>query len=102
MRIIKCGLNTAVRNDASKQFFKDLVGSVHDVKTAAHLLCKAWMLEKFQNNEPLPGGHGALASLFQNAIWTMTGSTSNPQRARLRALADTLFPPASRCLSSTG
>lgn len=93
MRIIKCGLNTAVRNDASKQFFKDLVGSVHDVKTAAHLLCKAWMLEKFQNNEPLPGGHGALASLFQNAIWTMTGSTSNPQRVRLRALADTLFPP---------
>jgi hypothetical protein len=56
MRIIKCGLNTAVHNDTSKQFFKDLVGFVHDVKTAAHLLCKAWLLEKFQNNEPLPGG----------------------------------------------
>ena len=91
MRIIKCGLNTAVRNDASKRFFMDLVGHVHDVKTAAYLLCKAWILERFNNNEPLPGGHGALASLSQNAILSITGSTSNPQRARLRALADTRY-----------
>jgi hypothetical protein len=102
MRIIKCGLNTAVRNDASKQFFKDLVGSVHDVKTAAHLLCKAWILERFRNNEPLPGGHGALASLFENAICAMTGSTSNPQRTRLRALANTLFPPGFQILPLKG
>jgi hypothetical protein len=102
MRIIKCGLNTVVRNEASKQFFKDLVGSVHDVKTAAHLLCKAWILERFRNNEPLPGGHGALASLFENAICAMTGSTSNPQRTRLRALANTLFPPGFQILPLKG
>ena len=92
MRVIKCGLNTVVCCDSSKAFFKDIVSRVHDAKIAAHLLCKAWILERFKNGDPLPPGQGALVSLFENAVWAITGSTSNPQRASLRTLCDTIFP----------
>ena len=92
MRVIKCGLGSVVRNQASKDFFQDVVARVHDAKIAAHLLCKAWILERFERGEALPAGQGALVSLFQNAVWAINGSTDNPQRALLRTLADTIFP----------
>jgi len=92
MRVIKCGLNSVVRCETSKAFFKDVVSRMHDAKIAAHLLCKAWILQRFSNREPLPTGQGALVSLFENAVWAITGSTSNAQRAGLRTLCDTIFP----------
>ena len=92
MRVIKCGLNAVARCEMSKAFFQDTVRRVHDAKIAAHLLCKEWILERFENGEPLPSGQGALVSLFENAVWAITGSTSNTQRAGLRTLCDTIFP----------
>ena len=92
MRVIKCGLNNVARGESSKAFFKDVVSRFHDVKIAAHLLCKAWILERFENGDPLPAGQGALVSLFENAVWAISGSTSNPQRASLRILCNNIFP----------
>ena len=49
MRVIKCGLNGVARSEASKAFFREVVRRAHDAKTAAHLLCKAWILRRHQD-----------------------------------------------------
>jgi len=92
MRVIKCGLNSVARGDASKAFFRDVVRRAHDAKTAAHLLCKAWILERHQNGRSLPEGKGALVSLFADAVYAVGGNASSTRRARLVALRDAIFP----------
>ena len=88
MRIIKCGLREVALNDASMAFFNQTVHRVHEVKIAAHLLCKAWMLERFHRQEALPAGPGAVISLFQDAVCAIRG-----QDSQLQALCRTTFPP---------
>ena len=92
MRVIKCGLNSVARGDASKAFFRDVVRRAHDAKTAAHLLCKAWILERHQNGLSLPEGKGALVSLFADAVLAVGGNAGNTRRPRLVALRDAIFP----------
>ena len=92
MRVIKCGLNGVVRSEASKAFFRDVVRRAHDAKTAAHLLCKAWILQRHQNSRALPRGKGELVSLFQDAVLAIGGAVSSTRRERLVALRDAIFP----------
>ena len=83
MRIIKCGLNEVVSSPESFAFFNGVVQRIHEIKVSAHLLCKAWVLERFERHESLPAGQGALGSLFQDAVRAVGGDAQN---ARLQAL----------------
>ena len=91
MRIIKCGLREVALNDArSVAFFNRTARRAHEIKTSAHLLCKAWILERFRMHETLPGGQGAVISLFQDAVRAIGGVAHD---ARLQELCRTTFPP---------
>ena len=92
MRIIKCGLREVALNDASVAFFNRTARRAHEIKTSAHLLCKAWILERFRMHETLPGGQGAvIISLFQDAVRAIGGVAQ--EDARLQELCRTTFPP---------
>lgn len=95
MRIVKCGLRPLLRNDACLAFFEGVVQRTHEAKTAAHLLCKLFLLKTFARKEPLPQGKGALVSLFKECIKAVGGSVkgNSIRQQRLRVLIERVFPP---------
>ena len=92
MRVIKCGLKGVVRDAESLALFEGAVQRLHRARTAAHLLCKLWVLERFRAAEPLPQGQGAVVSLFKDALMAIGGETEQPRVHRLRALYQEAFP----------
>jgi len=92
MRVIKCGLKGVVRDAESLALFEGAVQRLHRARTAAHLLCKLWLLERFRAAEPLPQGQGAVVSLFKDALMAIGSDTDDPRVHRLRALYQEAFP----------
>ena len=96
MRIIKCGLSSVASGDASIAFFAAVAQRLHETKVAAHLLCKAWLLETFDRGDALPAGQGALESLFQDAVRVIGGVRKTHLQRGLGALHEALFPAGFR------
>ena len=92
MRVIKCGLRSIARGEPSLTFFEGVVRRLHEAKVAAHLLCKAWLLEAFDRGEALPRGQGAIESLFIDAVRVVGGMRKTTLQQRLGALHEGLFP----------
>ena len=92
MRVIKCGLRGIVRDDASLAFFERTVQELHRAKTAAHLLVKLWVLERFDRGQPLPRGEGAMVSLFRDAVLAVGADSEAARVQQLRALYQAAFP----------